>query len=132
MVRPVVRILSALLISMLLMSLTARGQTLLPVLVDASGNFQQVETTAESSEDAESDATPADDEGKEEQAPSDGQGPSEPEKPAKPPLSTETAAFRDQVRRTLSQVYSRSLNAQSNLPTEIMSMAKRWLDSGRT
>jgi hypothetical protein len=128
MMRPQVRILIALLISFLLMGTAAHSQTLLPLIVDASGAFQQVETGVEPSEEATTDATVADEdgaqEGIEQQTPSDEQEPAEPEEPAKPTLTTEMAAFRDQVRRTLSQVYARSVNPQASLPIEIMAFCE--------
>lgn len=105
----------------------AHGQTLLPFIVDASGTLQDVEATVDASEDAAvttDDKTP--DAGEESQKPeaSGEQEPSEPATPTKPPLSPEMAAFRDQVRRTLSHVYSRSLSAQSNLPVEVMAFSE--------
>jgi hypothetical protein len=137
MMRPQARILFALLTLILLMSVAAHGQTLLPFIVDASGSLQEVKPTAEPSEEpgaemTSGDVPPADSEGdeeqtptdEEEQTPADEQEASEPEKPATPPLSPEMATFRDHVRRTLSQVYSRSLNAQSSLPAEVMAFCE--------
>lgn len=122
--RPPVRVLSALVTTILFMAVTAHGQTLLPLLVDASGNFQQVDTEGTPLIDAEMDAAPVDAEAAKEQTSPETQEPTEPEEPAMPPLSPEMATFRDQVRRTLSQVYARSLNAQSNLPTEILAFCE--------
>lgn len=41
-----------------------------------------------------------------------------------PPLSSEMAALRDQVRRTLAQVYARPLNTQDHLPAEIIAFCE--------
>ena len=76
MMRPQLRILSAFLALTLLMGVAAHGQTLLPLLVDASGNFQEVETSMEPSEEPgvempSTEVTPADEEGVEEQSPED-------------------------------------------------------------
>ena len=70
------------------------------------------------------DATPAAEKGQAPEASEEENEAPAADKPAFPPLSPEMAAFRDQVRRTLSQVYSRSLNAQSSLPIEVMAFCE--------
>ena len=120
------------------------GQTLLPFIVDAAGDAQEIQPTTKLAKEPGSEGRSAEppstdnhnenqgSEGKsEEEPPADaeeaspeGQDAAEPEKPAKPPLSPEMAAFRNQVRRTLSQVYSRSLNAQNSLPAEVMAFCE--------
>jgi len=140
MMRPQVRVLFTLLISILLTGMAAHGQTLLPFVIDASGEVQETQTVAEESDAGMTAAPVAEkgdsqdvaEEGDKGQAPADAEeqgaseeaAPPEPKKPAKPPLSPEMAAFRDQVRRTLSQVYSRSLSAQNNLPAEVLAFSR--------
>ena len=121
MTRPQVRILPALCILMLLVCAVARAQTLLPFIIDASGNLRVLDAAEEPSEGAGTDTAKNDEKAGGEETPSTGE---KAEKPAAPPLSSEMAAFREQVRRTLSQVYARSVNAQSNLPTEVIAFCE--------
>ncbi len=123
--RPRVPVLTTLLISIFLLHADGRAQTLLPMIVDDSGNFQIVAAALDPPEDPAAEVaeeeTAKDAETKDaEAAPAEPQ----PEKPALAPLSPDMAAFRDQVRRVLSSVYSRSVSTQSNLPAEVIAFCE--------
>ena len=125
MTRPRVPVLTTLLISIFLLHADGRAQTLLPLIVDDSGNFQIVAAALDPPENLDpqvaEEETPKDTEGKDaEAAPEETQ----PEKPAPAPLSPDMAAFRDQVRRALSGIYSRSVSTQSNVPAEVIAFCE--------
>ena len=118
--RPFVRILSAICMLTLLMSAAARAQTLLPFIIDASGNIRVLQADDQPSVAAETDAAQADAGKAEEKTPAE----EEVEPPAAPALSPEMAALRDRTRRILAQIYARSLSASNNLPSEIIAFCE--------
>lgn len=121
MTRPQVRILPALCLSMLLVNAAVRGQTLLPFIIDASGNVQILTASEETLEGTGAGESQSDEKGSGSETPLTQE---KTEESAAPSLSPEMAAFRNRVRRTLSQVYARSLNAQTNLPVEVIAFCE--------
>ncbi len=120
MMRPQVRIPLVLFSSIVLIGTTVHSQTLLPWIVDESGNFQKVETAMLFAEDPAAEPAPAGQAEDESKTPAGQQQPPQPKEPAPAQLSPQMAALRDQVRRTLSQVYAYSVDAQGNLPAEVI------------
>ncbi len=91
----------------------ARGQTLLPFIVDASGSLRVLDADDEPSAVAKTgpETAPAEAGKKDDQ-------------PAAPALTPEMVASRDQTRRILSQIYARSLSAPGSVPVEVIAFCE--------